>query len=396
MSTYTIDTYKDERYETANGREACQFLYDQGCLPKAQRRPLLTDKFNPVMMMMAAIDCTILINGRPLKTSTKPTPASPSIDSLSDSFRSLETKPSTPMTSTSTNPQDLIASAIAQMVASSKPTLDEGRVIELIGRAIDQIEIPKATSLEIKIADKPVVTMARQHHKFEQLLTLVSNGIHTMLYGDSGSSKSTTASKIAEALNRPFHFVGVGATTTKFEFFGYTHANGEVVHTEFRKAFVNGGIFLIDEFDTGSANVGIALNEALANRKAAFPDGIFEAHPNFVCLAAANTSGNGATTEFRGRNAMDKATLERFFILEWNIDEDFEMSLATNKAWCKKVQAIRKAFKDMGIKQPCTPRATLNGEKLLLCGMSEREVMDGLIFKGSLSEDTINQVLNRI
>jgi len=383
MNYYVINTNDGFFIDTTNGREACQFLYDHGCLPRAQRRPELTDKFNPVMMMNSAINCTININGTPLKASTKPITPTP-------------TKPTTPMTSTSTNPQDLIASAIAQMVASSKPTLDEGRVIELIGRAIDQIEFPKATALEIKIADLPVVTTSRQHAKFTQLLTLITNGVHTMLYGEAGSGKSTSASKVAEVLGRPFHFLSVGATTTKFEFFGYNDANGKVVETEFRKAFINGGIFLVDEFDSGSANVGIALNEALANRKAAFPDGIFNAHPDFVCLAAGNTSGNGATTEFRGRNAMDKATLDRFFMLEWNIDESFETDLASNKAWAKKVQSIRKAFKDMGIKQPCTPRATFDGQKLLACGMSQDEVLRGTIFKGALSEDTINQVLNRI
>ena len=392
MSTYEIILDNGNYHNTTNGREACQFLYDNGYLPKAQRRPELTDKFNPVMMLQGAVNCDVYINGSHIK---RPTLKSPS-QSSSKPITPTPTKPSTPMTPTTSNPQDLIASAIAQMVASSKPTLDEGRVIELIGRAIDQIEFPKATALEIKIADLPVVTTSRQHAKFTQLLTLITNGVHTMLYGEAGSGKSTSASKVAEVLGRPFHFLSVGATTTKFEFFGYNDANGKVVETEFRKAFINGGIFLVDEFDSGSANVGIALNEALANRKAAFPDGIYDAHPNFVCLAAGNTSGNGATTEFRGRNAMDKATLDRFFMLEWNIDESFETDLASNKQWAKKVQSIRKAFKDMGIKQPCTPRATFDGQKLLACGMSQDDVLRGTIFKGALSEDTINQVLNRI
>ena len=392
MSTYEIILDNGNYHNTTNGREACQFLYDNGYLPKAQRRPELTDKFNPVMMLQGAVNCDVYINGSHIK---RPTLKSPS-QSSSKPITPTPTKPSTPMTPTTSNPQDLIASAIAQMVASSKPTLDEGRVIELIGRAIDQIEFPKATALEIKIADLPVVTTSRQHAKFTQLLTLITNGVHTMLYGEAGSGKSTSASKVAEVLGRPFHFLSVGATTTKFEFFGYNDANGKVVETEFRKAFINGGIFLVDEFDSGSANVGIALNEALANRKAAFPDGIYDAHPDFVCLAAGNTSGNGATTEFRGRNAMDKATLDRFFMLEWNIDESFETDLASNKQWAKKVQSIRKAFKDMGIKQPCTPRATYDGQKLLACGMSQDDVLRGTIFKGALSEDTINQVLNRI
>lgn len=381
MTNYRITTDGEENiFETTNGREACQWMYDQGCFPNAQRRPELNDRFNPVMMMRSAVGCTVYINNeRLINSSPKPT-QSPSIS----------------MSATTSNPQDAIAAAIAQMVANSTPSLDEGRVIELIGRAIDQIEIPKALPLEIKIADKPVVSVGRQHAKFSQLLTLIANGVHTMLYGEAGSGKSTAASKVAQALGRPFHFLSVGATTTKFEFFGYNDANGKVVETEFRKAFIHGGVFLVDEFDSGSANVGIALNEALANRKAAFPDGIFEAHEDFICLAAGNTSGNGATTEFRGRNAMDKATLDRFFMLEWNIDETFEYDLSTNKEWALKVQAIRQIFKDMGIKQPCTPRATFDGQRLLAAGMDESVVLRGTIFKGAISEDTINQVLNRI
>lgn len=395
MNTYNLTHYTSTTFNTTNGREACQWLFDQGCFPDMKKRPELKDKFNPVMMMKSAVDCDILVNGIDLfhKSSVQVADLTPLSSSVV--VESYITPPTITIAHTM-SPEESIAAAIQQMVQSSTPALNETRVIELINQAVSQIDIPVPVATQIRIADLPVVEIGRQHKDFNLLVTLLANKTHTMLHGESGSGKSTAASKAAEALNVPFHFLSVGATTTKFEFFGYTDANGNVVHTEFRKAFTNGGVFLVDEFDSGSANVGIALNEALANGRAAFPDGIFEAHPDFICVAAANTSGNGATSEYRGRNAMDKATLDRFFFLEWNIDSDFEFELCPDKRWVAKVQKIRIIMKDLGIKHPVTPRASFDGAKMLAAGMSEVKVLHGCIFKGSISNDSIEQILDRL
>jgi MoxR-like ATPase len=52
-----------------------------------------------------------------------------------------------------------------------------------------------------------------------------------------------------------------------------------------------------------------------------------EKHENFRIVATANTYGNGATLEFIGRNAIDGATLDRFTVIDWNIDEILELKL---------------------------------------------------------------------
>jgi hypothetical protein len=363
-------------FETDNGREMCQWLYDQGCLPRATKRPAMNDKFNPVMMMQGAKNVEITYNGQPLKPmSNTPKTAAPQ-----------------PQTQTQQSAAELMQQAIQQLVQSSTPALDEARVLTLINEAIEK-QAPRR--VEYVINDLPTKVIDKQHRNFDKLLKLTARRFNTMLIGEAGSGKSSAARKVAEVLGLDYGFISVGMTTTKTEFFGYMDAQGRVVETEFRKRFINGGVFLVDEFDAGNPNVSIALNEPLANKRAAFPDGVYEAHPDFICIAAANTYGNGATAEFTGRNALDKATLDRFTFLDWNIDADFEKSLVSDHAWLDKVVAIRKAFKDLNIKQPVSTRAAIQGAVLLQDGFNTAEVMEMTIFKG-LNETIKTQVLSRL
>lgn len=360
--------------ETDNGRELCQQLFDLGLLPKQTRRPELTDKFNPVMMLQGASnEVEIIYNGNPLKTAMKATTPTPTAAPQGDAAQ-------------------LLQQAIQQLVNNSAPALDEARVLSLINEALEK-QAPRR--VEYIINDVPKAVIDKQHRNFDKLLKLTARRFNTMLIGEAGSGKSSAAKKVAEVLGLDYGFISVGMTTTKTEFFGYMDAQGRVVETEFRKRFINGGVFLVDEFDAGNPNVSIALNEPLANKRAAFPDGVYEAHPDFICIAAANTYGNGATAEFTGRNAMDKATLDRFTFLEWNIDADFEKSLVSDHAWLDKVVAIRKAFKELNIKQPVSTRAAIQGAVLLADGFNLAETMEMTIFKG-LNETIKTQVLNRI
>jgi cobaltochelatase CobS len=377
MKKYSAITDLCNVFETDNGREMCQWLYDQGCLPKQTRRPELTDKFNPVMMMQGAVGVDINYNGKPLKP-------------MSNTPQTAAPQPQQPQPQQSA--AELMQQAIQQLVQSSAPALDEARVLELINTAMES-QAPRR--VEYVINDLPTKVIDKQHRNFDKLLKLTARRFNTMLIGEAGSGKSSAARKVAELLGLDYGFISVGMTTTKTEFFGYMDAQGRVVETEFRKRFINGGVFLVDEFDAGNPNVSIALNEPLANKRAAFPDGVFEAHPDFICIAAANTYGNGATAEFTGRNALDKATLDRFTFLDWNIDDEFEQSLVSDIDWLKKVRKIRAAFKDLNIKQPVSTRAAIQGAVLLADEFNTAEVMEMTIFKG-LNETIKTQVLNRI
>lgn len=241
--------------------------------------------------------------------------------------------------------------------------------------------------LEVKVNDKEVVKVGKVHYMYDLVLKCMIARTNVALVGPAGSGKTTTVAKAAQALELEFYSKSVSAQTGVHEFFGYQDAQGRYVRTLFREAYENGGVFLLDEFDAGNANVLAALNQATANDHCAFADGMIPKHKDFICVMAGNTFGHGANSEYVGRNKIDAATLDRFAFIDFPYDEDLEHALATNKQWCKKVQKIRKKVSAKKIKTVVSPRATIIGCQLLDAGVSEKEVMELVIFKGLNQEE---------
>src|SRR5690606_14105424 len=183
----------------------------------------------------------------------------------------------------------------------------------------------------------------------------------------------------ATALGLPFYSKSVSAQTGVHVFFGYQDANGNFVRTLFGEAYEKGGVFLVDEIAAGNPNVLAALHQATANGSCAFPDRMVDKHKDFIAVMAGNTYGTGATAEYVGRNKIDAATLDRFVFIEVPYDENLEMALASNKAWCRKVQQFRAQATKKKVKCIISPRAAFNGEKLLEAGMDEDFVLRSVV-----------------
>ena len=241
--------------------------------------------------------------------------------------------------------------------------------------------------LEVSVNKAPAVKVGKVHFKYDLLLKCMMARTNVALVGAAGSGKTTTVSKCAETLGLKFYSKSVSAQTGAHEFFGYQDANGNYVRTLFREAYENGGVFLLDEFDAGNPNVLAALNQATANEHCAFADDMIPKHEDFICVMAGNTFGHGANSEYVGRNKIDAATLDRFAFIEFPYDEDLEHALAGNKDWCKKVQAFRRKVEQKKIRTIISPRATIIGSQLLANGVSEKEVIDLLIYKGLNKEE---------
>ena len=110
-------------------------------------------------------------------------------------------------------------------------------------------------TFEIKRPDGTTINVGRQHKQFFELLSWIEAGCFPFLIGPAGSFKTSAAAKAAEALGRPFHMDSMSEGKTPFDLLGFNDATGKPVHTELRKAWQHGGLFLCDEMDAGNANV---------------------------------------------------------------------------------------------------------------------------------------------
>ena len=198
------------------------------------------------------------------------------------------------------SPPDLALAIAAAINPLLQAQLDEERGRELIDAKMTDL----ATFVEAKLAERAIVrtfevqrpdgsriNVGRTHRQFEEVLSWVDAGCYPFLIGPAGSFKTSAATKVAEALGRPFHMDSMSEGKTPFDLLGFNDPTGKPVYTELRKAWENGGVFLCDEMDAGNANVLATLNALLSQPVAAFPDGMIARHDAFVFIAAGNTTG---------------------------------------------------------------------------------------------------------
>lgn len=286
-----------------------------------------------------------------------------------------------------------LARLLADLAGSKAAPLDESKVRDIVDEQLAKIHLP--TRVEIKTQAGEVKDCGIQHVNFPHLVMAANardkdgHRLNIWLKGPAGTGKTSAGKEIAKALGIPFY--SNGALDVKFELTGFRDAKGEYQATEFRKAWEHGGVFLFDECDNSSPQALTCFNAALANGFFPFPDQTIARHPDCLVLAGANTAGKGATDGYL-RSKLDGAFLDRFVILDWSIDESLELALASNKDWCKRVQAVRSKAKERGIKDHLiTPRATFFGEALLASGMPWPAV-EAMTLKKSLSDDAWSQV----
>jgi hypothetical protein len=233
------------------------------------------------------------------------------------------------------------------------------------------------------------VPLGLVHFKTPQIIAALKAGVNVYLHGPAGSGKTTMARKVADAFGLKLYFAA--KVESEYQLLGFTDAKGEAVRTQFREAYEHGGVFLFDELDGSSASAVVALNAALANGVCPFPDGVVSRHPDFLCIAAGNTKLSGASRQYAGRNQLDGASIDRFAFIEFPYDDQLERALATDAKWCAYVQRVRKEVANRGLAHLVTPRATLDGCKLLASGLDWDTVADMCVFKG-LDADTVEQI----
>lgn len=257
-------------------------------------------------------------------------------------------QPKTPQTTLDT----LIAESVAKLSVGSvmetaKPMLDK-YIADTYG------VLPKTVKVETPFGQHEVKGLTGQ--EFEDVLKLVTADIPVFLSGPAGCGKNVMCKQVAQALGLNFYFSN--AVTEEYKMTGFIDANGVYHETEFFKAFTQGGVFMLDEIDASSPEVLVLLNAAIANKYQNFPTGKYEAHKDFRLIAAGNTYGTGADSEYTGRFQLDASSLDRFAILDVTYDKKIEESLAGgDQDLLKFVWEFRKSVKKSNINFTVSYRA---------------------------------------
>ena len=285
----------------------------------------------------------------------------------------------------------MLSQVVAQAIADHTQKIDDrlDQVIDFAKAAADEAATDAASALEEKIegivqnlAPRKIeidvtangVTVGHvdgtPHMKFDRILKSITRRKMTWMCGPTGSGKTTAAQMAAKALGMEYTEVACGPETDQYELFGHITPDGRYIEGKIRKVFEFGGILMLDEIDNSNAAALVSMNPALSNTGAMFPDGYVNKHPDFVCIAGANTWGNGADRQYVGRTEIDAATISRFKFIDFDYDETAERDWAGHdqKDWVDFVHKVRHAAFDRGLEVIVSPRASINGASELRDG----------------------------
>jgi cobaltochelatase CobS len=224
-----------------------------------------------------------------------------------------------------------LAALLAQLTQPQAQPVDEAQV-----RAIVQAELNNQQPRVIRIEGIAQAELkGQQHPLFEKVLRLTSAGLNVMLTGAAGAGKTHLAESVAKALNREYGAINCTAGASESQLMGWL-LPGDGGKFEYRPApFVSlyekgNSLFLFDEIDAADPNFLLVANSALANGHIHVPQRIeaptVKRGEGVAIMATANTYGTGADMIYAGRNQLDGATLDRWYIVHVDYMEQLEAS----------------------------------------------------------------------
>lgn len=233
------------------------------------------------------------------------------------------------------------------------------------------------TELTVKFQGKETKLEERTHPIFEQVLFHIACGDNVMLVGPKGCGKTYLAEQIAKALELEYGMLSLSGGVTESKLFGRSTPNITTGKSEFHAAlfatmFEDGGVFLLDEVDAADPNVLLSINSGLANGVLPLDreeDPVVRRHKKFVCVAAANTWGNGADRQYVGRNQQDSAFTERFVQIAMDYDSNLELALCPEHTdMVEKLQKYRENMMTNRVERTISTRFITRAYKWMQAG----------------------------
>lgn len=276
-----------------------------------------------------------------------------------------------------------LADALAKVLA--KGTVNPDDVREIVREEVARQSLGYR-GVEIKDGDTVRKIEGYVRKEFDRIIRYAKLRLPQMIIGPTGSGKSHIAGQVADAFGLSFSAVSCTAGVSEADLLGRLLPTGEGGRFEFHdapflRAYEQGGVFLLDELDAADPNVLLVLDQALANGRMFVPQRFdnpeVKRHPDFVCIAAANTWGTGASTQYTGRERLDEATLDRFRAARTFLDYDtaFEKQACDPEvlAWA---YGVRQTIMATGMRRVMGTRFLLNASQIIAAGGTLDEVKE--------------------
>ena len=322
--------------------------------------------------------------------------------------------------STSTNSNEELVAKLRKELAMALTLAEEA--IEHSNQQSNEAKVLEVHTYKTAKTKKPKVMRDCFHQEFQTIVDLAEERENIFIYGPTGCGKSYIAKQLADAIGLRFAFVScttgmsegqigvrltpsIPDTTVMLMVYNEllkkkvdkvaaatmaaaTASGFSPLVSEFVECYENGGVFLIDEIDAADPNVLLLINTALSNGKLAIPNRPDKPyavrHPDFVCIASANTVGTGASRMYSGRNALDAATLDRFAIgkVFMDYDPEVEKQLCPDDELFGRCLAIRKAINDHRLERAMSSRFMEKAYKMKTNKGWDHAKIDKAFFQG--------------
>lgn len=281
-----------------------------------------------------------------------------------------------------------IEAALAAFVQEHQG-VDEQQVRKIVDTAIaDRISVPK----QINLPNAPTRTLsAHTHPVFEKALKLMNGsdgkGFAIALIGPAGCGKSFLAQQLAEALDCSFGTTHCSGGLTESQLLGWllpiNGGNFEYVWSAFAKGYAaDNHVSLLDEADALDPNVGVIVNSAVANGHLHIPQRHLEpvvprGKRSFI-VSAMNTFGTGQDFIYQGRNALDGATMDRFYPLWMDYDRALESQIGSDTV-CKWVWNLREKAAANKLRRVVSTRMIIKAQAACDAGLSLSDAKHDLL-----------------
>ncbi len=197
-----------------------------------------------------------------------------------------------------------------------------------------------------------------QHMDHPEMANVVTS-LHTqkkaMLVGPAGTGKTYMVADIAKRLNVKFYKYSCSRDSSVHDLLGYKQPSSETyLETTFLKAYENGGVFLVDEYDAMSGDMslffnGIADNSDFISIPHRDTKPTAKKHKDFHLVMCGNTWGKGST-DYSGRDFQDMALMDRFRFCRHHIGYHFELekTFAEDMVSHKLIEDLRRGLERIG------------------------------------------------